>query len=148
MSDETREKAWTEYREHTTRYVEKADFFAGWDARAAAPVAPDRETLAKAYDPDAFTERALNSDLPQVAVIQWASRRHLAYEAADRVIATPGLFQPPADLNISMHKTEVLLLEEFAAKDGTTVSAYARKVLNTHIRARVGLSEPKGELRA
>jgi hypothetical protein len=42
-------------------------------------------------------------------------------------------------LNVLLFKIELRLIEEFAAKAGVTPQAYARTVLNDHIRGRVGL---------
>jgi hypothetical protein len=49
VSADEREKAWKAYRERVTRYVERADFEAGWDARWSGRSArPAREDLAAA----------------------------------------------------------------------------------------------------
>lgn len=47
----------------------------------------NRDLLAQAYDPDAFKEHAIEAR-SRVAAIQWAARRHLALEAADRLLAS------------------------------------------------------------
>lgn len=58
------------------------------EVTALAEATVERDALARAYDPDAFTDRALDQTRHSGAVIQWAARRHLAVEAADRVIAS------------------------------------------------------------
>jgi hypothetical protein len=47
---------------------------------------PTREALVRAIDPDAFDEGKSRSKHP-AAVVQWAARRHMAYNAADAVLA-------------------------------------------------------------
>jgi hypothetical protein len=47
----------------------------------------DREALARAYDPEAFEDHPIEAR-SHVAAIQWAGRRHLANEAADRLLAS------------------------------------------------------------
>lgn len=47
---------------------------------------PTRETLATAVDPEAFDETRKRSQHP-AAVVQWAARKHMAYKAADAVLA-------------------------------------------------------------
>lgn len=125
MSDDDREKAWTEYRERTFRYVEKADFYAGWDARPSAapvapdlrpvaqrlaeatgisyadatamlaPVAPDREALAKAL----YANRVgpLSADRKPLDNLP-GHIRTLWFAEADALLATPGLFQSRAEV--------------------------------------------------
>jgi hypothetical protein len=68
---------------------------AHWGSTPSIPVV-DKEALAKAYDPDAFDDAVKKSTHP-VAQVQWAARRKLATEAADRAFAS-GLFRDAADV--------------------------------------------------
>lgn len=45
----------------------------------------ERDLLARAYDPEAFEDHPIEQR-SHVAAIQWAARRHLAIEAADRLM--------------------------------------------------------------
>ena len=45
-----------------------------------------RDQIAKAIDPQAWSEHALNQDRRAATVIQWAARRKMARDAADKVL--------------------------------------------------------------
>ena len=53
------------------------------------PALPTRDELAAAIGPDAFDEGKKRSK-HHAAVIQWAARRHMAYNAADAALALIG----------------------------------------------------------
>ncbi|MBX3435943.1 MAG: hypothetical protein KF861_00410 [Planctomycetaceae bacterium] len=78
------------------------------EVTALAEATVERDALARAYDPDAFTDRALDQTRHAGAVIQWAARRHLAVEAADRVIASGILAERSRVVEAAPSDTEAL----------------------------------------
>ena len=57
------------------------------EALEALTKLPTRDELARAYDPAAF-EHHPAEERRAFAAVQWGARRHLALEAADRVLAS------------------------------------------------------------
>lgn len=69
-----------------TRLTIELASYAGFDAGASRKAEPlDRETVARAYDPDAFEDHPVEARR-DFARIQWSIRRKLAVDAADRLM--------------------------------------------------------------
>lgn len=77
--------------------AERRAFVAGaeWAAGHLWTVRPTPEALARAYDPEAFEDHPIEAR-SHVAAVQWAARRKLATDAAERVAAAGHLWTEPA----------------------------------------------------
>jgi hypothetical protein len=77
---------WQGHAEARRQLGEKLES-AGVDLAAASQARPlpTRDELARAVDPDALDDAKKRSSHP-AAVVQWAARKHMAYQAADAVL--------------------------------------------------------------
>lgn len=76
-----------------------------------------RDVLATAYDPDAFDVRVPKSDRP-ASQLQWAARRKVATDAADRVLASDWLERHDAGICVAERERIARVVETTCAHDG------------------------------